>query len=333
MLQQLLRSSEKQVQKIIVKHLHNYDLHNKPGDRFIYATMKTPAPVLIVAHTDTVHKQPPAEIFHDSKKGVLWSPTGLGADDRAGVYAALLLSETCRCDLLFTTGEENGGVGASAFIDQYPNNPGYSMILQLDRKNANDAVFYSNRSTDFQDYILSFGFQDNFGSFSDISIIAPDWQVNAVNLSVGYVQEHTTQEHLFLHDLQSTVHKVKAMLSQDIPLFAYTEAYSDFNYYGDFDVCSICGQDYHYEDLLFVDNDPEIEDYLCIDCACNDDYTFECLVCRKNHAFDRLAYNDLAIYDGMICVDCINSFPEIRPNVKRKYQYKQLLLPVSGKEN
>ena len=45
-------------------------------------------PICLVAHLDTVHKRLPHDIFFDQSKNVIWSPQGLGADDRAGVYDA-----------------------------------------------------------------------------------------------------------------------------------------------------------------------------------------------------------------------------------------------------
>ena len=46
-------------------------------------------PVALVAHLDTVYRTPVSNLYYDQRKGVLWSPDGLGADDRAGVFAIL----------------------------------------------------------------------------------------------------------------------------------------------------------------------------------------------------------------------------------------------------
>ena len=37
-------------------------------------------PIALVAHMDTVFKFPVSDLYYDQKKGVLWSPEGLGAD-------------------------------------------------------------------------------------------------------------------------------------------------------------------------------------------------------------------------------------------------------------
>ena len=41
-------------------------------------------PIVLVAHMDTVFNHPPKDFYFDEKRGALWSPEGLGADDRAG---------------------------------------------------------------------------------------------------------------------------------------------------------------------------------------------------------------------------------------------------------
>ena len=70
-------------------------------------------PVGLVAHLDTVFKHPPTNIYYDRVKNVMWSPDGLGADDRAGVYAiAQILKTGVKPTIIFTTDEELGCVGA-----------------------------------------------------------------------------------------------------------------------------------------------------------------------------------------------------------------------------
>ena len=50
-------------------------------------------PVALVAHMDTVFKVLPSEVYFDPKAQVMWSPQGLGADDRAGIYAIIQIIE------------------------------------------------------------------------------------------------------------------------------------------------------------------------------------------------------------------------------------------------
>ena len=200
-----------------------------------YKTVKTTAdyiyaigdiPIALVAHMDTVFPKPVSELYYDTRKNVMWSPQGLGADDRAGIYAIIqiLCSTNLRPHIIFTTDEERGGIGASVLAQENCPFPRLKYMIELDRQGKNDCVFYSCDNDDFVAYIESFGFIEDFGSFSDISILGPAWQVCSTNLSVGYENEHTYIETLNISALLNTIEKVKKMLQEEsIPDFKYIE--------------------------------------------------------------------------------------------------------------
>lgn len=173
-------------------------------------------PVLLVAHMDTVFSTPPKEIYHDSHKDVLWSPQGLGADDRAGIFIIIkMIQEGLRPHIALTTGEERGGIGAGMLVTVHPSAPfDIKYAIQLDRQGICDSVYYDCENIHFEKYINSFGYVTAWGSFSDISIICPTWEIAGVNLSVGYVREHTIGETLFLKGLYATAEKVRTMLKK-----------------------------------------------------------------------------------------------------------------------
>lgn len=171
-------------------------------------------PILMVAHVDTVHFESPREIFHDKEKGVLWSPQGIGGDDRAGVAGILeLINRGYKPYVLFTDGEETGGIGASAAAKTITLSKRIKYIIELDRKNGNDAVFYSCDNPDFTEYILQFGFKEAYGSFSDISILCPAWGVAGVNLSCGYYNAHRETEYVRVEEWNKVLLRVEKMLN------------------------------------------------------------------------------------------------------------------------
>lgn len=183
-------------------------------------------PIALVAHMDTVYAKPVSDLYYDQRKGVLWSPQGLGADDRAGIFAILkILQDGYRPTVIFTTDEEKGGLGAAALADVQPCPiPNLKYMIQLDRRGTNDCVFYDCYCPEFVDYVESFGFVEKWGSFSDISFLMPEWMICGVNLSVGYEDEHSYSEQLYIGPLFDTIKKVKKMLSEtDIPDFEYDE--------------------------------------------------------------------------------------------------------------
>ena len=80
--------------------------------------------------------------------------------------------------------------------------------------------------------INSFGFKTDWGSFSDISILAPEWGIAAVNLSIGYESEHSQIERLFCRATERTIRKVCLMLedADKVSKFVYIERKHYYNW-------------------------------------------------------------------------------------------------------
>lgn len=197
-------------------------------------------PVGIVAHMDTVFTSPPYDIFYDRVKNVMWSPDGLGADDRAGVYSIVqLVKQGFRPTIILTTDEEKGALGADRLVKDFPSAPtDLKYLIELDRRGSNDCVFYECNNPEFEEYIEKFDFVTNFGTFSDISVISPAWKIAGVNLSIGYVNEHSYTEILYINNMLSTIKKVGNMLEdiknvnnvfEFIP-YSYQNKFNNLNY-------------------------------------------------------------------------------------------------------
>jgi hypothetical protein len=231
-------------------------------------------PIALVAHLDTVYKTPVSNLYYDQRKGVLWSPDGLGADDRAGVFAILkILQDGYRPSVIFTTDEEKGGLGASTLAMQDCPIPNLKYMIELDRRGSNDCVFYDCYCPEFVDYVESFGFCEKYGSFSDISFLMGEWLICGVNLSVGYEEEHSYAEHLYVGPLFDTIKKVKKMLDEkDIPDFEYDELNiaasawwkTSDTVYGQH--CSKCKKLFMEEELFPVKGLDGKKKYYCPDC-------------------------------------------------------------------
>lgn len=225
----LVSLTQDQMQKALNEYLSKKYNSVIQTDSYLYAPGNLP--IALVAHMDTVFSIPPTDVYYDKDKGVLWSPSGLGADDRAGIFAILKIlscTDNFRPSVIFTRDEELGALGAGELVKdfQHPVTT-IKYIIQLDRRGTNDCVFYSCANQDFIAYIEKFGFLENFGSFSDISFICPTWGIAGVNLSVGYENEHSYIETLHIEPLLSTIEKVKRMLRErDIPEFEYIQAAS-----------------------------------------------------------------------------------------------------------
>lgn len=189
-------------------------------------------PVALVAHADTVFKMPPRidNFYYDQEKDVIWNPEGAGADDRAGVYAIsyILRSTKLRPHIIITTGEESGCIGAGKMIVKVPQFPGdLRFMIQLDRRGKNDSVYYDCDNKEFEQYINPYGFETEWGSFTDISLLAPAWKVAAVNFSIGYEDEHHEIERLHVDWMYETIQKTCRILyeiNDATPKFEYIEA-------------------------------------------------------------------------------------------------------------
>lgn len=259
----------------LLKDINGYTVY----EHETYIAAEGDIPIVLIAHMDTVFSLPPKDFYYDPKKGALWSPDGLGADDRAGVFAILkIIGSGLRPHIVFTTDEEVGGIGASDVAQNKDFFGDVRYIIQLDRRGSEDCVFYDCDNIEFIDYVEQFGFKETWGTFSDISIICPAWKVAGVNLSVGYYNEHNFWEILIAPQMMATIEKVKVMLSeQEIPSFKYVPAYNSyfgFDYYGMKGAsavlpnvtCRICHQTKNLATMIEVEDEDENINYYCGNC-------------------------------------------------------------------
>lgn len=199
---------------------------------FVYA--KGTVPICLVAHLDTVHTELPQVIVEEADK--MSSPQGIGGDDRCGVYAILQIIQKHNCSVIFCCDEEIGGVGANVFSQSsLAKQAEFQYMIELDRKGKTDAVFYDCDNPKFTDFITDFGpWTENFGSFSDISYLAPAIGCAAVNLSVGYYNQHTAKEYVVPSEVDYCIDSVCRLIeaTTDADTFEYIEAEIEPYYYG-----------------------------------------------------------------------------------------------------
>ena len=122
------------------------------------------------------------------------------------------------CSVLLCEDEETGLIGANKFAaSQYVNELDVNYIVEVDRKGSNDAVFYQCDNKDFTDFITDVtGFKKDFGSCSDISVVAPAAKIAAVNLSCGYYNAHTLNEYVMYDEMMDTVEVIKNLVKTEV---------------------------------------------------------------------------------------------------------------------
>lgn len=204
-------------------------------DGFVYA--QGSFPVLLVAHLDTVHSKLPNMILYDKDQNTVSSPNGIGGDDRCGVYMIFEIIKKFNCSVLFCEDEEDGGIGVNKFVKtDLAMALDFNYIIEFDRANANDAVFYSCDNYEFEKFITRDFYKTSYGTYSDICDIAPAIGCAAVNLSCGYYKAHTKDEYVVLSDMENSIKAACDILARTTQndKFEYVEyfEYGAWNGYG-----------------------------------------------------------------------------------------------------
>jgi len=236
--------SDTLLQKYLPSIISDFGYFPKIGKHYLYAKGKIP--ILLVAHVDTVFAKPPQKIFFDRKYRVFFSPDGLGADDRAGVFGIIkIISRGFRPYLLFTDLEESGAIGAHNFVNR--EKPEFNAIFALDRKGENEAAIYNCDSEELNEILNEYGFKIVTGSFSDISVICPKFGIAGANLSAGFYENHTRYEYFDENALTKTIEKLSAILENppEKPILYVPKPIPVFRCksWENLEKCALCGEE------------------------------------------------------------------------------------------
>lgn len=241
-------------------------------DGFLYA--KGELPFLVTAHMDTVHIiQCERYSVHKYKgKHRIQSSVGIGGDDRCGIYMIVrMILDGYHPSVLFCEDEEIGSVGARKFIKTkfIKELESLNYLIELDRANAKDIVFYDCDNPEFTKYIQeNTGFKEAQGSWTDIVELSDACGVASVNFSCGYYNAHTTKEYVIFEEMQNTIAVVEKLLRdtecgqfefiEKVKYFGgYSNSLKDYYKYGyaddwysgyDYSEDAICGIEIHYND-------------------------------------------------------------------------------------
>lgn len=234
----VLKLNEDELKIMLYNYLAKKNMSPIIDDGFVYA--KGNIPILLVAHMDTVFDEPPKRLYYEKGRDKLFSfGGGIGGDDRCGIYAIIKILEKYKPYVLFTEKEEIGGIGALKAVEKLEK-PDVKYIIEFDRRGSNDCVFYECGNEEFIEYVESFGFVTDYGTFSDISILGSEWDIAAVNLSSGYYNEHTHKEYIKFNELTNNINRAKLMLRKhkEAKYFDYQEIQylkpSDTTYYDNY---------------------------------------------------------------------------------------------------
>lgn len=172
----------------------------------------------MVAHTDTVHDIVPQSLYrvifaNGQYKAINPStnqPTGIGGDDKVGIYIALsALQHFKNIKVAFFRDEEIGCQGAQAADVAFFEDVGY--IIECDRKGNNDAVRSINGTQlmnyDFEKLIKPvldrYKYTLTVGNSTDVRVLKGKVDVCMTNLSCGYYNPHFANEYIDRDDMMA----------------------------------------------------------------------------------------------------------------------------------
>jgi tripeptide aminopeptidase len=182
----------------------------------------------IVAHTDTVHQIIPDkeyQVYCDSSgTWFAWDSarrqqTGIGGDDKVGIYIALaLVARLENVKVAFFRDEEIGCQGAAQANMQFFRDCAF--VLECDRRGygdfVNEAGWTELHDEEFADAVApiltEYGFKPSSGMMTDVQELKDNGlKVAAANMSCGYYRPHTAGEYVVQEEVEAVESMVYAI--------------------------------------------------------------------------------------------------------------------------
>ena len=219
----------------------DYYVDNKKN---IYATKKSSETLpddfyypCVISHTDTVHNLDTINVIEEqlpnaqgevklSLKGYndLGQPTGIGGDDKCGVFACMtLLRELPFLKAAFFVSEETGCHGSKSADPKFFENVGYA--IQFDAPGNLMVSEYCmgvqlfDREGDFFDKcdkVLTEGFEgrNEYQShpYTDVYALKRLFDFSCIKFAIGYYDYHTKNEYVVIEDVYNGIKTGKEMI-------------------------------------------------------------------------------------------------------------------------
>ena len=193
----------------------------------------------VVSHTDTVHNIDTINIREEMKpnsKGELklslkayndsGRPTGIGGDDKCGVFACLkLLKELPYLKAAFFVSEETGCHGSKRADERFFSDVGY--VIQFDApedwmvtENCYGAKLFDRETEFFQkcDQILTEGMESRqkymTHPYTDVYALKTKFNFACINFSIGYYDYHSPNEYVVIEDTYKGVEMGRKMIQE-----------------------------------------------------------------------------------------------------------------------
>lgn len=208
----------------------------------------------VISHTDTVHNIDTINIREEylpNAQGEIklaykayndfGNPTGIGGDDKAGVFACLtLLKEMDYLKAAFFVSEETGCHGSRKADKTFFDNVGYGiqfdapenwMITEtcssqvlFDRKSD----FFQTIDEVFQKRMIKEDMQYMSHPYTDVYALRSQFDFSCINFSIGYYDYHSKNEYVVIEDVINGIKIGKEMIEKLGNNFYYKKR-QDFN--------------------------------------------------------------------------------------------------------
>jgi di/tripeptidase len=191
----------------------------------------------VVSHTDTVHNLDTINVREETlpnEQKILkpalkaynneGNPTGIGGDDKCGIFACLeLLKELPNLKAAFFVSEETGCHGSRKADPNFFMNVGYA--IQFDAP-GNSMVseycmgtkLFDRNSTFFKscDEVLteSFETRNKYQShpYTDVYALKQKFDFSCINFAIGYYNYHTKNEYVIVEDVYNGIETGKKLI-------------------------------------------------------------------------------------------------------------------------
>jgi tripeptide aminopeptidase len=192
----------------------------------------------VVAHTDTVHDIDTINIREEqlpNTQGELklsykayndsGLPTGIGGDDKCGVFACLtLLKELPYLKAAFFVSEETGCHGSKKAREEFFDNVGYGIQFDAPEnwmitEKCFGQVLFDRDSEFFEkvDQILTEGMNSEdmqymVHPYTDVYALRTKFNFSCINFSIGYYDYHTKNEYVVVEDVFNGIDMGRKMI-------------------------------------------------------------------------------------------------------------------------
>lgn len=192
----------------------------------------------VISHTDTVHNIDTINISEEMLPNAQdelklsykayndqGNPTGIGGDDKCGVFACLtLLKELPNLKAAFFVSEETGCHGSMKANEDFFQNVGYGIQFDapenwmITEKCFGQVLF--DRDTEFFekcDKVLTEGMDNSLMQYmvhpyTDVYALRSKFDFSCINISIGYYNYHTKHEYVVVDDVFNGIDMGRKMI-------------------------------------------------------------------------------------------------------------------------